>query len=146
MARLKEGFLRLMVTVCTNFMLWFGTAHAFFYSISKRPLPNVFKFIALLFCFPCFKAGNLCFKLAYLLNQRRALLIRRKDVLLGLDNYALEFEYLSLDNRSVLHIFHRLRHIHEGIERRRNDANCCYVNHGDLRAEMVNLTQNDGGA
>ncbi len=58
----------MLIATCTYLMDRFAAAHQVLQNISKGPLPNVLKLIALLLCVPCFKASNFFFKLAYLLN------------------------------------------------------------------------------
>ena len=52
-----------------------GSALRSLQSMSARPVPRILQLIAILLCFPCFKASHLLFKVTYLLQQRRALLL-----------------------------------------------------------------------
>src|ERR1019366_6847073 len=97
-------FFVMLVTCCTKAMDWLAVCHRSLQVISKNSNSYFIQFIALFLCFPCFKAGQFFFKAAYLLNQRRALLICRKDTLLGVNNRALQFEDLALKGRSITHV------------------------------------------
>jgi hypothetical protein len=57
-------------------MRWFGSSCLWLQHISKRTPCNSFEVILLLFSFPCFKISNFFFKICYMLNQRRALLLQ----------------------------------------------------------------------
>jgi hypothetical protein len=144
--RLQDMSLFLFVAWLTNVMHRFGTLGLWLQSVGKRSRRQSLQFIALLLCLPCFKVSNFCFKVAYSLNQSRALLVRRKNALLGIENDALEFEDLALNDGSVVPVFHRLRDIHEATTRRRNDADRCHVNHKIRQSRAANLSQNGGGA
>ena len=86
----------MLVTCCTKIMDWLASCHSFLQAISKNSRSQFLQFIALFLCFPCFKVGHFFFKVAYFLNQRRALVVTRKYILLGINNRALQFEDLSL--------------------------------------------------
>src|ERR1700730_18282968 len=126
---LKKGGLSVLVICCTKIMDWLSACHVFLQAISKNSRSQFLQFIALFLCFPCFKVGQFFFKVAYFLNQRRALIISRKYTLLGLDNRALQFEDLSLKGRSITYVYHRLRDVYGRIQRVSDDADCCDVNH-----------------
>jgi hypothetical protein len=110
-------------------MDWLASCHGFLQAIGKNSEIKFIQFIALFLCFPCFKAGQFFFKIAYFLNQRRAFIISRKYALLGIDNRALQFEDLSLKGRSITHVYHRLRDVYGRIQRISDDADCRDVNH-----------------
>ncbi len=98
-------------------MRWFGGLGVIFHSIAKSTNINLLEFIALLFTFPCFKISNLFFEIAYALNQRRALLINRKNRALGIHDFRLQFEPLLLKGRSTAQSYHRLKNILASLER-----------------------------
>src|SRR6185437_12959462 len=82
---LQDRFSSFLITVWTYPMRWFGGLHAFLHGKGKDPArPQFFQFVALLLCFPCFKASHFCFKRVYAINQLR---LRR----LGGENLFLEF-------------------------------------------------------
>jgi hypothetical protein len=113
--RIEHGFLVVLVAICANVMRRFGTACLFSNSVSCVSGPYVGQFVARFFSLPLFKTSNLFFKLAYFFNQRRAFLIGIKNARLGVENNALQFDDLRLNNRSVPHILHRLRDIHRRL-------------------------------
>ena len=70
----------------------FGSAFFLFYNISQTSRVKFAELVVLLLSFPCFKASNFFFKMAYRLNQRRLFRLRvgqrglyRKDLLVELD-------------------------------------------------------------
>ena len=74
-------------------MLWLGALGVRLHNISKRSSGHFYEFIPLLLCFPCFKASNFFFALAYRFNQRRLFRLRigqgflhREDLLIQLDS------------------------------------------------------------
>jgi hypothetical protein len=69
---LQDRAAALGVAGCTYFMVRFARAHAFLQRVSEGAITQVDKLVPLLLCFPCFKASNFFFQLAYALNQRRA--------------------------------------------------------------------------
>jgi len=104
-------------------MRWFGAAFSGLKHVSNSSVPQIFKVVALLLSFPCFKISHFFFKLAYAINQRRALLIRRKCAVLGIDNRGLEFDHLGIEGLSVAQTYHRLRDIASELDRRKCRAN-----------------------
>ena len=94
----------------------FAKAHRFSYSISELSGSDPLKLMALLLCFPRFEASNLCFRLGYFLNQRRALCIRQKGALLVIEDGSLEFDNLSLKGRDIPNAYHRFRNVYCGIQ------------------------------
>src|SRR5687767_14589272 len=93
---LEDRLCAALVAAGTNGMHWFAARFRLFKGISERPIAPLFQFVALLLSIPCSQAGNLLFKAVYALNQRRALLIRRKCSVLGIEHFGLEFEPLLL--------------------------------------------------
>src|SRR5438132_1521782 len=88
-----------LVAICTNIMRWFASAHRRLQAISNISVSRVNRHISLLLCFPCFHASHYFFKLACLLNQRRALLVRREQAAVGFENSTLQIDNLGLDKR-----------------------------------------------
>src|SRR6266550_5207234 len=94
--QLEYRLIPLLIAICTYPMNWIGAACIRFQNISKGARPHFLQVIALLLSFPCFEVSHLLFKFAYLLQKRRALLLRRKCGIIGIDNLRLEFDELSL--------------------------------------------------
>ena len=70
----------------------FGWLGVFFERINQRPANgNWLQFVSLFVSFPCFKASNFFFSISYRLNQRRALVLQRKQRVLGINDFPLEF-------------------------------------------------------
>jgi hypothetical protein len=96
---LKDKFLALLIAGCTYPMRWFGAACVRFQHIGKGPGCNLFELVPLLLSFPCFKASNFFFKIAYRLNQRRLFRLRVQQGFLYGEELLLEldgcFEKLS---------------------------------------------------
>src|SRR6516225_158636 len=89
---LKDKFLVLLVAGCTYPMKGFGIACIRLQHVGKGPGSNLLQLVSLLLSFPCFKASNFFFKIAYSLNQRRLFCLRirqgglhREDLLVKLD-------------------------------------------------------------
>jgi hypothetical protein len=90
-------------------MRWFGAAGIRFQHVSETSPSQVLQLIALLFFFPCFKLSNLCFKGAYLLNQRR---LRR----LSSEYFFLKFYDRPIASGSIMNLTQSLRHIKSGLD------------------------------
>ena len=65
---LKDRLLVLLVTGCTYPMRGFGIACIRLQHIGEGSGSNLLQLISLLLSFPCFKASNVFFKMAYRLN------------------------------------------------------------------------------
>jgi hypothetical protein len=109
----------MLIAASTNMMRGFSATHFFFYGVSKRTKSDIFKFIALLICIPCFQISHLFFKFAYTLNQRRLLTLCGEDLFLQLYNS-------RISNGSVVDILQSLRQIKHGLERADTAINLSY--------------------
>jgi hypothetical protein len=68
---LKNRFFAVLIACCTDAMNWFASGHRFLQAVGENSRSSVVKFIALLFCLPCFKLSHAFFKIAYRINQLR---------------------------------------------------------------------------
>src|SRR6185312_13485065 len=68
---LHKALLAIAVACCTKPMRWFGAAFIWLQHISRESRVDLFKFVALFFCAPCFETSNFFFKCAYFLSLRR---------------------------------------------------------------------------
>lgn len=91
---LQERFLSVLVAICTQGMKWGAGLFWICKKIGERSGTEFGKLVCCLLGIPSFKVSNLFFKIAYGLNQRRALLIRRKNAALGFEDCALQFDDL----------------------------------------------------
>ena len=126
---LEYRYLMFLVAVWTSPMDRFGTLHRLLHHISINSRSNLFKLIALLFSFPCFELSNLCFKRAYAINQRRAFLINRENMRLGIDECPIEFDQLSLKGLSIPQRYHRLRDVLQRLERCQSRSDSAHIRH-----------------
>ena len=71
--RLEDALLAALVAVGTYGMRQFGRLHAFLQHVDRSGMEtfNFLQFVPLLLCFPVFECSQLCFKVAYLAQQRR---------------------------------------------------------------------------
>src|SRR5689334_19073321 len=115
--RLKYGFLAMLVACSAYFVRKFGTAHSFFYYISERTQPYVFKFILLLLCVPCFYISNLFFEITYSLQQRKLVRLGRECVRLGGHDESLQFDDCLVKLREIADRPERLGHIEREFKR-----------------------------
>jgi hypothetical protein len=83
---LQHRFLRLLVAMVTKPMRCFGSLTLWLQHTSECTEVEVFQLVILLLAAPCFKASHFFFKLAYLINERRALLLNRESCLVRGDN------------------------------------------------------------
>jgi hypothetical protein len=111
-----------LVALATYAMKWFGGAHGWFQQIAENSYTEFGEIVARLLAFPCFKLSNLFFKIAYTLNQRRALVMSRKCAALGLKDFGIQFDDLGIKGAGRLKVLHRLRDIHDALERRNRSA------------------------
>jgi len=107
----------------------FGAACIFFQRVSKNARSDLFEMVALLLSFPCFEASHLCFKVTYLVQKRRALLLCRKCSILGIYDLRLEFDHLPLKRRSIPEAYHSLRNILGRLERTEHNRKGADVGH-----------------
>src|SRR3990172_9559383 len=114
---LEDRLLSVFVAISAKMMRLFGALCLVFHAVDKNSRSNFLKLIALLLSFPCFKASNLFFKLAYLLNQRKALLQSRRCAALGVYDLRLEFDKLSLEGGTIAQTYGRLNDILSRLER-----------------------------
>src|SRR6516164_3725391 len=65
----------------------FAAQGVFFHNVSKRSVPHIFKFIALILSVPCFHVSHFFFKRAYALQARQPKTLRPRVLSrrLGLD-------------------------------------------------------------
>src|SRR6266851_1688900 len=74
---LKDGFFTVLIAIGTYGMIGFGRAYIFVQGVNKGASARgtlwsyLSELIFLFLSIPCFKISHLCFKLVYLLQQRR---------------------------------------------------------------------------
>src|SRR5260221_647678 len=129
LVRVQDRFRAALVACLTNVMRRLALCHLWLQRQDKNSRRQSLQLVALSLSFPCFELHNLCFKVAYLLNQRRALLINRENARLGIHEGRIEFDELGLKGLSVPQAYHRLRHILQESERRDRSADCGHIRH-----------------
>ncbi len=78
-ASLQQALLTALIACCAKSMRWLVSLHGSLLGrVDKRPRTHFEQFVLLLLRFPCFKLICLLFKLAYALQERRALLLYRE--------------------------------------------------------------------
>ncbi len=108
----------MLEAICTKQMHWFGDLCLRFQSISKDTPFKLLKLVSLFLSFPCFEISHFFFKIAYACQKRRALLLRRKQVCLGIQDFGLEFDHLPFKRGNISTTYHCLRQIVERLDRR----------------------------
>src|SRR5215831_4114017 len=130
---LQIRFLAIGAAICAYLMRGFTLAYAFLKHKGDHARTDLSKLIALLLCVPCFQASHFFFKLAYALQQRRALVMCREYSIVGVDKLGLEFEELRLEGLSIAQAYHRLRDILGRLERRQCARKSGNINHETFR-------------
>jgi hypothetical protein len=92
---LENGFDSMLITACTYLMRRFAMAVGWLQAASKNSCSDLGKLIAILLSIPCFKISNLCFKVAYLLQQRELIRLGRKCAALGGEDYSLPIRLIA---------------------------------------------------
>src|SRR5438876_441930 len=98
----------------------FAILFPFFRDVREQSSIQVYKLIALLLSFPCFKASHFFFKLAYALQQHRLLLTSGED-------FFLKFYSHRVARGGIVQVFQSLRNIEHGLERAKTSKN--FANH-----------------
>jgi|ERR1700737_872849 len=107
----------LLIAVGTRAMRWFAIGFRGFKLVSERVSPKVFQFIALKAASFCFEGSHLAFKITYLAQKRRALVLSRKGAVIGFNDLGLEFDKFRLKRRGIPQTYHCLRDVVSGLER-----------------------------
>ncbi len=108
-AVLQRFYLSILVAICAGPMRRFGAASIWLQHIRECPVPDIFTLIAGLLSIPCFEVSHFFFKIAYMLNQRRLMLLCSKD-------FFLEFYDRRVASGRVIDVLQSLRHIECGLE------------------------------
>lgn len=113
-------------------MFWFGDVTLFLQRVSKRigKCTRLGELVVLLFSIPCFKTSQFFFKLACSIQQRELVYLGRKCVLLGGEDFSLEFDHLLTGNPSIMGIYRRLGELEGRLQRR----DCS--THGEIRSDI----------
>lgn len=98
---LQKRFCLALETVCAKCMRRFALFHSFFRYVGEQAGVEIFQFVALLICIPCFKCSHFFFKLAYALQQRRALILCCERGVVSVDELGLKFDELRLKGRTI---------------------------------------------
>src|ERR1700733_12280343 len=98
---LEDRFLAFLITLCAKAMNWFAVCHRLLQRAHKNARWQFLQLVTLLLGFPCFQASHFFFKRAYALQQRRALVLRCKRGIVGVDQLGLELEELGLEGLSI---------------------------------------------
>lgn len=120
---LQDRFDTVLKAVCAQGMKGFASLHAFFWGVSKKPLPQILQFVALLLSIPCFKAHQFFFEVAYAAGHRKLVRLGRKSKALGGKDLSVQFGELRFDGLSDAQIYHRLRDLAGRLERCRQTGN-----------------------
>ena len=126
---LEDGLVSALIAGAANLMRWLGSLSVWINGVDKRPRPYLVQVVASLLSFPCFKLSNLCFKIAFRLQQRRLLALGSHCAVLGGENYALEFDDLGLNHRLIPKANERARHLASRFKARNHAADHQWVSH-----------------
>lgn len=121
--KLEESFMSALIAMATKPMHWFAAAHRFFRHVSDNARPDFLKFIALLFCFPCFKAHDFFFKIVFLLKQRRILRLQLKRSILRRDNRVFKGNQNVLMVSKGFQLHERFYDVFRGVEALKSSRN-----------------------
>ena len=87
-ASLQQALLTALIACCAKPMRWLVSLHGSLLGrVDKRPRTHFEQFVLLLLRFPCFKLICLLFKLAYALQERRALLLYSPHGFIDIDDF-----------------------------------------------------------
>ncbi len=109
---LKDRLDTILIAVCAKIMCWFGGVHNWLQSIRQRPsVPDLLEFVLLSLGVPCFKVSHFFFKLTFMLQQRKLVLLGRHCARLGGDDYSLQFNDLVLNKGEITETYQCLRDV-----------------------------------
>ena len=92
---------------------------------------NVRELVCLGLSIPCFKLSNLCFQIAYLLQQRRLIVAARDRALLCGQDFVVHLPDPVLDLDAQTQVENRLADLKRRLERLQARTNSCNVRHGE---------------
>src|SRR5262249_36965339 len=96
---------------------------------SEASASKVGQLVFLLLCLPCFHLSNVFFQLAYLLQQRILRRVGRDCVLLGGEDYSVEFDGLLQKLGVIPNPEKALRDFCRSIEARQQAPYCPHISH-----------------
>jgi hypothetical protein len=94
LTRIEDRFSPVIVAICAYIMRRFYALQRFFKGIGDASRPGAYQFVAYLLAIPVFHFGNLFFKIAYLLNQRRLNRLGFKKVTLSTEKRTINLGHL----------------------------------------------------
>src|ERR1700677_177197 len=126
---LQNAFFAVLIAFCTKPMRWFGRLCLWFQDIGESSRTNGLQLLALSLSFPCFEISHLFFKLTYLLQKRRALILSRKRAIVGFNDLGLEFDHFTLKRGGIPHAYHCLRNVIRSSERSNSGSDSTHIRH-----------------
>jgi hypothetical protein len=110
-------------------MHWFAVGFRGFQLVSERISSEVLQLIALKAASFCFEGSHLTFKVTYLAQKRRALVLSRKGAIVGFNDLGLEFNKFRLKRARIAETYHRLRDVVSSLERAQGPSDSGHINH-----------------
>lgn len=101
----------LAIAVGTRAMNWFAVGFRCFQFVSKRVSSEIRQLIALKAASLCLECSHVAFKVTYLAQKRRALILSGEGAIVGFNDLGLEFDKFRLKRRSIPQTYHRLRDV-----------------------------------
>lgn len=130
---MEKRLLACIVAVCTYFMGRLAILHAQLQPPNENAGVKFHELVALLFSFPVFELHNALFKVVYLSNCRRLILLRSQNELVRSGNFPLEFNSLSGNYSSVSKLNECYRHLTCGLDRTNGKSKTInHKNHSSL--------------